>query len=385
MPDKVVNGTSHPAGKTTAKKYLSFSRYVLLLFLMNLLAACPLLKKDDFLPADEARVEARAGSQEVVTNCEDMSGTPSMRALAILKLLLPPAGKHSGLEQNFPAVAMGFDPASVKSLFMEGPEFIPGLPYHVKNRGTYRFNVSTLAFDLVSDQTSSLQFLFPGSEANLTDPSPNAAITFSDIEFTVSQVSDESGSYTLEHLSKVRVELMVDYTTTMYFDYEATFNSNGLPESVEMVMDMDPYKMELTQRGSQRHFIREMSLKKEGKIIHGYEMEVRYNTAMDEIEKFSGHYLLTPVRFEGSINIAALESCDDDDTMCFNNNLDVTLKQTRLGKKIGHLEFRLHHDDGLNANYHELYLVYEDGSMDRLSEILGFKAEGFKPGFSCSN
>lgn len=356
------------------------TRILLSLVLVFFLAGCSLFDKDDVLTAEEAKMEIRASGQEITANLEDMMATPAMKAMEYFYELLSDGDDWKSAAKSAARETITYNLKSLNILIRED------LRFNVEKDdddyyGIYRFNFNTGGFDLVNANVDYLHFIFPSSEAAHISQVHNASLKIDNMRFTTITITDDWETYDEELLTRAKAELVVDNQTLLFFDYESSFNEHGLPVSLEATLSMAPYQFRISQSGSGQNYSSTMSLRKGNETLMSYSLSVRYNETRSEVARVSGHFQLTPLRFEGSINSMGMEDCDYDDVACMNQHLDVSVKHTRLNKKIGHLEYRSFYDTSWDDYDLELYVVYDDGSAEPLADVFDLQTGDLKHGF----
>jgi len=111
-----------------------------------------------------------------------------------------------------------------------------------------------------------------------------------------------------------------------------------------------------------------------------YDLDLVYNSSLDSVNFIEGYYQVTPIKFQGEIDVAAMNNCNDLDYICTNANMDVQVIQTVENKLIGDLEFRLYTDPTYGDQWLEPVIVYDDGTWEWLFIALGieFDDDGWK-------
>ncbi|MBE0663693.1 MAG: hypothetical protein IH597_14655 [Bacteroidales bacterium] len=344
---------------------------VLLIFLSMSLITC---KKDkEELSAEDAKIEIRSASQTVQANMNEMMATPAMSSMIYLSELMNMEGDWKSSAINMEKYNLAVFNKIIRDN-LKDDEIDP------EEGGEYTFNFITEEFDLTDPSLSDLVLLFPADEEAMANEEINGSLKLEDIEFVEIEYTDEWGTYTEQVLTKVKATLKIDNLTVMTCTYNATLNSEGLPVATSITYTMDPYQLTLTQTGSGVNYTSTASLKKDGDVLLSYNLTIKYTADQDDIEKLSGNFQLTPLRFEGEINGTGMNTCSELDVDCMNDHLDVEVIQTENNSIIGHIEFRLFYDTYWEESYPEPVIVYSDGTYEWLFEALGVELEGLKAG-----
>lgn len=358
------------------KKQISLLTVFALLFSFTFITC----KKDDDAPkgkytADEAKVELSSASQEVQTSMGEMMANPSMESLMFLMELLE----------------MDFDDDDWKSSLKSAvandqrPGLIAAKHYFVESLkddeidpiegGVYTFNFVTDEFDLTDPNVDYLMFLYPANQTAYMNQQNNAELKIEDLEIIEIEITDEWGTYTEEMLTSLKVTHKIDNQVVMSCTYSASFNVEALPTSITFNMTMAPYSFTMTYSGSGVNYTSTLSFKQGNDVLMSYDLAFVYNSDMDDINFVEGYYQVTPIKFQGEIDVAAMENCDEYDVDCANGNLDVQVIQSETNKLIGDLEFRLYTDPTYGDQWVEPVIVYADGSWEWLWVALGLDWE----------
>ena len=115
-----------------------------------------------------------------------------------------------------------------------------------------------------------------------------------------------------------------------------------------------------------------------------HDIDIKYTSDMEDIEKLSGNYVLSPLKVEGSVKVKALndlmdqyDETDDYNLKDLNAQIDLDLIQTSKGLKIGGIEFvTISHP--FFGDMPTLAIVYSDGSFDLLDEFFDFDLKSRK-------
>ena len=352
------------------------------IFVTSLLFSC---KKDDDglkgkFTADEAKVEIASASQDVQESMGAMMTNPSMESLMFLMQLLDMDFDDDEWKTSFKSTIVNDGQLSLmatnrlirESLDLKLDDFDP------EDGGVYTFNFSTDEFDLTNPNVTYLMLIYPANDAAYYSQTNNAELKVEDIEFVEIEYDDGWDVYTEELLTKIKVGQKIDNQTVMTCNYNATFNDDGLPLSMSFNMSMAPYSIVMSQSGSGVNYNSKLSFKEGNNVLVAYDLDFKYNSQMDDIVYFDGYFQLTPVKFQGDMNIAAMENCGDYDVNCMNNNIDIQLIQTDKNKIIGDIEFRLYTDPTYGDQWVEPVIVYADGTWEWLFVALGMDIDDWK-------
>jgi hypothetical protein len=334
--------------------------------------------KDEF-PADDAKVEIRSASQKIQTNMTDMMATPAMQSLFYLMELLEIEDDWKSSLKSAAQDVETYNLSSLNNLLREN--------LHLKTDeidpeegGEYTYNFTTETFDLTNPNVNYLKFIFPADDVAYANQQLNGELALENIIIVEIEFEDEWGTYYEDVLTSLDASLKIGMNTAMTCSYRSTLNNEGLPTSVTFNMGMTPYQYSLTQTGSGSNYTSTASIKKGNDVLMSYNLNIKYTPQQDEIDKLSGDFQITPLRFEGDINALAMDNCGDVDITCMNKNLDVEVIQTEKNKIIGHLEFRMFYDSYWDEEYPEPVIVYSDGTWEWLYVALGLEFDDLKRG-----
>ena len=340
---------------------------ILSVIFIFLVVACDKEDEEDFLAADDAKVELRAATQDMMITGLGIMDTPAMYSMEFLMQL-------AGFDDFGPTVKAGlaqiekYNLASVNQLLRDGsmPLKTTGLELDPESTGVYTFNFQGNYFKLTDETVSHLKLLFPANETAYAQGSNNAELMVSNVDFVEITYTDEWDTWTESILTSITATLKIDGTEAMALDYEGTFSSEGTPTSVTASMTMSPYTFTMTLNGSGRNYTSVLMFKHGNDVLVNYNVNLKYNADMDDVDELSGYIQVTPLKFEGSINFALMNACGET-IECINDNVDVTVKHVQMKKILGHLEARMREYDRYSEP--EPVIVYEDGTWEFLSDI----------------
>ena len=335
-----------------------------------LLVACDKEDDEDFLSADDAKVELRAATQDMMITGLGIMEVPAMNSMEFLMGL-------AGFQEFGPTVKAGlaqiekYNLSSVNQVLRDGsmPLKATGLDLNPESIGVYTFNFQGSYFELTNQNVSYLKLIFPSDETAYAQSSNNAELMVSNVGFVEITYTDEWGSWTEQILTSITMSLKINNAEVMALNYQGSFNSEGSPTSVNASMTMNPYTFTLTLTGSGRNYNSAMMFKHGNDVLANYNVNFMYNADMEDIDELSGYIQVTPLKFEGSINFALMDACGET-IECINENVDITVKHTQLKSILGHLEARMKEYDRYPEP--EPVIVYEDGTWEFLSDIADF-------------
>ena len=354
---------------------------ILIVVSLLLPVACSKDKEEKELSPEEAKIELRAASQEITlttTNVMEMPAVSTMMFLMLLtdfddfdiefKSMLSDPGNYRlpEISQLLRDNELPLKKLQNKS-FLEDPQ----------NTGIYTFNFQTEEFDLTSTNVNYLQVIFPANETAFDQENNNAALTISNMEFETVTYSDGWDTWEEEVPTRMDILLVIDSDEVLTCEYTAAFNSEGTPTSMSVNIGMAPYEFTMTLAGSGVNYNSTIMFTGNNAVIFNSSLDLKYNSGSDEIDHISGFIHFPPLRFDGSVNIAMIEECDEN-IACLNQYIDVRVKHTKLNMVLGHLEFRVYDDPYWEEEYAMPVIVYQDDSWEFLHEIFELFADAKK-------
>jgi hypothetical protein len=348
--------------------------FILLASFGLMLSGCDLLglKSDDDLSAEDAKIEVRAAAEDIKVTMTAMMEQPAMVSMIYLSELM---GIDSDFKAGSTSAMLGKSSSSYlgmsKIMKVYRALTLGDLLQSDKNdndyNGVYEYNFVTDEFDLVNSNVSYLEYRYPADETAYDSGQNNCVIRISNLEIT--EVEDEYGD--IEEIpTRFNASQKINNQEVMTTSYTMGLSNDNMPNSASIQTSMPPYSMNLSFSGSNRDFTLGMSFKEGTSTILGADINLRYTADMESVEKMDGRLDITPLRFKGTVNAEEMELCEME-LACMNSNLDVEVWQTELDQRIGKLEFKMVWDEDYEEDVPELVLVYEDGSFEYLSELLG--------------
>ncbi len=340
------------------------------LFAMALCTHCTLIGTEDFLPSEEARIEVRAANKKITSSMEGVKNTPSIKALSYLIELLEadPSVKRTTTHDSVSLSHNYFLP--IHTFAKEGLLQTFSQKIIAEKRGLFRFNFLTGTFDHIDIDVNYLRYLFPSNNTDRDSLKITAAFTINDVEYVEREVAGDHDPVIKQLISNFHAALFLNKQTQLIYHYQSTYNDSGIPTYVDINMNMNPYHYRMSLTGSDQHYYSNTSMVMNNHSLMSYAVNIRRATDSDEVEKVSGSFRLSPLEWEGSVYRGKMKACEENDLSCINKNLNMVLMHTGLNKVIGTLAVRLYYDSISNREYQELHLLFEDGSMELLPDLL---------------
>jgi hypothetical protein len=328
-------------------------------------------KKDEKVKADDAKVEIQAAVQDIFYNVAAMASTPQMESMMFLSQLM---GLEIDMKSTIQNVVGGVD----KYNFVTAKRYLKqGLSRGTLNEidpfagGVFTFNFLSGEFDLTNSEVSYLQIFYPANNTAYAAQQNNASLRLDNFEFVEIEYEDEWGTYTEKVPTNADVIMTIDNQNVMSLGFNATFSNEGLPTAASLNMNMQPYQLNLSYSGSGVNYTSNMTYKLNNVDLLRYNLDLAYTSSMDYLDRVRGFIEVVPLRFDGSVQALAMESCDEYDISCLNSNLDVDVIQTEKEMNLGTLEYKMFYDADWDEEYPELAIVFADGSHQFLFEFLG--------------
>lgn len=376
---------------------------IILLFTLTMFS-CDLipenLKPENWLPneneettltTDEAKVEIRSANQDLTTHKESMLQSKGFSALMYLTELME-------IEDDY----------EMKSAELNSSLFKKGLSYsnvfnYFRNKnslksvqvledegmyGVFEYNFSTGTFDLAEESNTTLQYNYPADDAALYSQTNNTELTVDDLEFTeVTSYEDvydyNTNTYVKEETTEslpveAKISLKIDGKVELTSNYKALYSSGGMPVSMECEMKSGDYTMSIAQKEKTLAYNAKVGFSKSGETLIDSDMNVTYNSDKSAVKKYDGFAIVTPLKFEGSINSEAIETYTEEyqdsgaepDLTYLNNQLDVEVFQYEDNAKIGYLAYYMYYDAEMGESVPALAIVYDDGTYEWLDEVM---------------
>lgn len=364
--------------------------FMLMLFLTVFVSCKKEKDEPKDLSANDAKVELRNVGQQVTTDMSAVMSHQSFTAMSFLMELLD--GENAKQTVKSLMVQPGsLSLTKIKTAFK---------PIHKNSKeegdfGVFVYNFTTGEFDLTEASTTKLVYKFPADETALANNQNNAVFTATDLQYqTVTyeeeEWDDETGLWvinTYEELvpTKANLDFKISGTAVMTAQYNASYNANGFPQSMSANVTANPYTFSMTMGGSSDNYTTTMSFKQGSTEITGYNLTVKYTSDLEDVEKVSGNYAVSPLNVDGWMNYAAINTSLEEgeenggifNLDYLNTQISMALIHTGLNAKIGDLMFKMYTDPEDGEKYPTLAIVYSDGTYEWFDDIMGSKSLKF--------
>jgi len=343
------------------------SKFFALFFIFGILCLSFAGCDDDPTPLspDEARTEMELAYSDLMMNMDLMMQSSAMEAMMMLMNI-------SGFETDFD-MKSGAQQVIDQSLKLPDRMFVMGKTvYSISNSslkdeevptGVFYYNFDTGEFDLIDDDVDYIEIHFPATDEAYASQQLNAIIRITDLVMEEVIIDDVTEIVP----SKIVMWMEVDGAEVMNLDFQMSVDSEGFPDSVSLVLNMEDYNLTMSFSGSNLNYNTNIIFKESNNTLLDVDLDIMFLEGREDVESVAGYIHLVPIRLDGSVDIASLELCEDID--CMNNNIDVEVIQTEDNEFIGHLEFRMQYDPEYDEEYPTLVVVYSDGSFDFLDEL----------------
>ena len=314
------------------------------------------------LSADEAKVEIRAGNQEIMQALEEIMNSEAFVALNFLSQL---GNAEFTIKSDLMPALTEIEERKVRPYLRTIAEkyALAGEPDPGEG-GEWHYNFDTQVFDLINPDLPYLKVLYPADEQDYNMGQRNAELIMKDYEFYVDDYGDEVPT-------NFYMELNLHGALAMSLNYTASFDADGMPLSMAIDMEMPPYAMSMSQSETATKSESHMDFRKNNEILFSYNIAADIGPN-NEILTVSGHLQVTPLKFDGYMHEANMYECGED-IDCMNENMDVKVILTTQNALIGHLEFRMFTYNGESGP--ALVVVYEDDSWEWLDDIFDMDFE----------
>lgn len=352
-------------------------------------------KKDDEMKAEDAKVEMKNSIQEINNKAFEVLAEPSVQSLAFLSQLMDidiVIGKSVINKINDQPGKIHL--AKIKQAFMPRNSFKSANDLDDLNLGIYVYNFEIEDFTLEQESENIFKVTYPADETAYTNQENNAELLVENIELAMVVYTETyyDGWYnewvteTYEEEVPVNFDATqkIDGVTTISGSYNAELNPNGFPTGASVTFNAASYEIDGSLSGNGQSFNTKHTSKKGGSTIMEHDIDIKYTSDMEDIEKLSGNYVLSPLKVEGSVKVKALndlmdqyDETDDYNLKDLNAQIDLDLIQTSKGLKIGGIEFvTISHP--FFGDMPTLAIVYSDGSFDLLDEFFDFDLKSRK-------
>ncbi|MBN2806676.1 MAG: hypothetical protein JXR22_08455 [Prolixibacteraceae bacterium] len=379
-------------------------RVLPIVLLMFFIVSCELLpenlRPDSWLPdlgeekvltAEEAKVEIRSANQDLTVRRENMLQTKGFSSLMYFSELMESEDAYAMKSADFRATwyQKSLSYSNVFNYF-RGKNSLKSAKV-VEEEGMYGYfvyNFSTGTFDMVSESNNTLEFIYPADDAAKYSQQNNAQMTITDLEF-VEVISYEdvydynTGTYVQEETTEqmpvnADVVLKIDNALELTANYQASYSNEGMPLSMDCSMESSGNKMKVEQREKALAYTAKISMVQDGETLIDANLDVTYNADKSAVKTYKGYSIMTPLKFEGTVNAEAIEKYTDEyeeagtepDLDYLNSQIDVEVFQYEDKAKIGHLAYYMYYDPEYDESVPALAIVYEDGTYEWLEEVM---------------
>ncbi len=238
------------------------------------------------------------------------------------------------------------------------------------NVGTYTWNAQYQNWDIQHGTPNDKIIINFPTEGSTTN---NAGLTINgyiEQEFT----DDYDTWYQPTHIN---ANLYVNQVKYVDVDFDAAYNSNGDPTSVNGTVFLKPFTLTASVEKSNNKITGRITLKKDNDTIIDINLTVSFlDATLEDVTIIEGYIQVGHIKLQGDVNVAALESLQAAPTVTqLNENINLSL-YTDTGNKIGDLEFI----SGLNNDV-DLQIVFNDGTTELASHYFEGLIEMFKAFF----
>lgn len=369
------------------KKILFISLYTVIF--VSIVTSCNLFQNNGVpkktMDAEDAKVELRAANQEITAKFDQMVATPAMGSLNHLATMSGAEMKSAKTSQKVLSIfdftysnALNYfrgEKSVLKSGLFNDDEDESGM------YGYFEYNFNTQDFDFVKESNSVFQLKYPADETAEYNKENNAVLTISNLKFTTIKSYEEKYEMveTEEEIpTSANVEITIDGKKELEASYKATYNSEGLPLSVEASKEADGYKLTYSFSGSGTKYHSKVMYKYNSEELMSHDLDITYTSDMEYIQKLEGDYTVAPIKLDGWINIEAIEDYmeeneDNADLTYLNSQLDIVAIHTAEKAVMGNVEFKMYNDFEWGDSYPELAIVYADGTYDWFYDVVGYE------------
>ena len=352
---------------------------------------CDLLNKDDDEPetlsTEEAKVEMRANSQQVIASMEAIMETPAALSLDYLAELMSGDDYKASLNflmQNSKDLTL----TKLKDIFRNNEQSKSQTRDDLIDFGIFQFNFVTDTFELIEESDNVLQMIYPADAMAYASQLLNAVMTvqnlqYQDIEYTDTYWDEDLGMWITETYNETvpisaEVDLVIDDEEVMSGSYQSTLTEDGRPTSVNISFAMGTYQVQLGFSGSGLSYNTSMSFSFNSIEILGYNLDMKYTNDKESVEELSGNFRKPPISLNGNINYAAIEASMEEseknevsyDYDFLNSQMNIEVFHDELNATLGDLVLMEYINPDTNEAEVQIAIIYEDGTWEWLSDIL---------------
>lgn len=335
---------------------------------------------------ETAKVELRNASQEINVEMDKMMNTVSMQSLSFLSELM-----DAGWEKKVHIILFQSGKlhlAKIKDNFRKDATGNRNVS-EVGEYGIYDYNFDMDDFVLTSESSTQLQLNYPANEQAYSMMQNNAVFVLDNLEYTTITYTETwydewdeqwvTETYVEEVPTNANMSLTVDGNATMSGNYQSELSDNGTPTAISASVTSAPYQYQMGLSGSGSNYNSSLSFKEGNTELMGYSIDVTYSADLIDVEKLSGYYNVSPLKVQGSMNVANIETRTEligyeataADIDYLNTQHTLELYHSGLDAKLGDIKFMFYVEEEYNEAYAELAVVYSDGSFDWLYEVIG--------------
>jgi len=366
------------------KKVLT--RLFVILFVFSFVSCKDNKEEIKEIAPETAKVELRNATQEINLEMSKVMGTPSMQTISYLSGLMDEDWGRKMQKTLFQSGKLHL--AKIKDNFRLDASGNRNAT-EVGDFGIYTYNFDFDGFELTSTSTTQLQLNFPAGEQAHSLQQNNAVFMLGNLEYTSITYTETwwdewnetwvTDTYEEEVPTNADLSLKVDGISIMSGSYHSELSSDGTPTSVNASVTSAPYQFQMSLNGSGTNYSSSLSFKEGSTELMGYNLDINYSSNLEDVDKLSGNYTVSPLKAQGTMNMANIETrmeligdeATNGDIDYLNTQLAVVLHHTVLNADLGDIMFKLFVDQDYDESYPELAIVYSDGSFDWLYAIMG--------------
>ena len=366
------------------KKVLT--RLFVILFVFSFVSCKDNKEEIKEIAPETAKVELRNATQEINLEMSKVMGTPSMQTISYLSGLMDEDWGRKMQKTLFQSGKLHL--AKIKDNFRLDASGNRNAT-EVGDFGIYTYNFDFDGFELTSTSTTQLQLNFPAGEQAHSLQQNNAVFMLGNLEYTSITYTETwwdewnetwvTDTYEEEVPTNADLSLKVDGISIMSGSYHSELSSDGTPTSVNASVTSAPYQFQMSLNGSGTNYSSSLSFKEGSTELMGYNLDINYSSNLEDVDKLSGNYTVSPLKAQGTMNMANIatrmeligDEATNGDIDYLNTQLAVVLHHTVLNADLGDIMFKLFVDQDYDESYPELAIVYSDGSFDWLYAIMG--------------
>jgi len=289
------------------------------------------------LTVEQNKTELEKNGQELLTDLDGMKDLPVIDVTSAFNDFTAISEPQTG--GRIIESTTGFDEqASVGDVFTSmrslEDEFTSLQQLFDEYAGTYTWNTSTETWDFVAN-SEKVEFLFPGTSTGTTNDAKILIHSYT----SITGPNPLGEDYTGDLPTQVKVDVTYQNENILAYAFNASYNDNGEPTSMNTSLTMSPYSFEVNMTNTLSQASAKYTLTKSGSILismgagaEGQFTEAAYEENYGEgvVNTANAFFRLKDITLAGNVNVANIETGLDEiyaDEADENHDSDEALNQ----------------------------------------------------------